>query len=176
MGIVIVIALLVIIIFISTMIRKKTQFGSIELEGKRYIDTLSADIETKGNTDIEIPKGWILVERKSNEWFKYGFSDGIEFPGYGEVYYRTFDVWYRNVGQKEKYEQPAFTDRGVLHYRFKLCGEYPAFKGKELHFEILDKKQGYHFLMTAIDPSERKRWYFGLKSYKPTYLYTQPAP
>jgi hypothetical protein len=56
-----------------------------------------------------------------------------------------------------------------------ICGDLGELKGKGLNFDSLDRKQGYKTLLTTVDNKNRKRWYFGLKETKPTYIYTERA-
>jgi hypothetical protein len=125
--------------------------------------------------ELSIPEGWTLVRRKSDEWFKNGFGDNILFPGYGEIYERTFDVWYTNVGSRTKIVQPEFKDKATLNLPDGICGDLKNLRSKNVHFEKLFNTQGYEKLLSALDKKERRRWYFGLKKTEPTYIYTASA-
>lgn len=124
---------------------------------------------------VNVPDGWTLVRRKSGEWFKNGFGDNELFPGYGKIYERTFDVWFCEVGSKEKIKQPDFKDKAILNFYNGICGDLGKLKGKDLKFESLSNTQGYKELLSALDKKERKRWYFGLKKTEPTYIFTESA-
>lgn len=125
--------------------------------------------------EITIPNGWTLIRRNTKEWFDYGFGDGEKFPGYGKIFERTFDVWYCQIGEKEKHLQTEFKDKAILNFYNGICGNLGELSDKGLSFESLERKQGYKQLLTTVDPKERKRWYFGLKEYKPTQIFTAKA-
>lgn len=148
-----------------------TKFTPTGIETDRALET-EEEIEEVEEV-INVPKGWTLVRRKSDEWFKNGFGDGELFPGYGKIYERTFDVWYCEVGSKEKIKQPDFKDKAILNFYNGICGDLGNLKGKNLKFESLSKTQGYIELLSALDNIERKRWYFGLKKTEPTFIYTE---
>lgn len=150
-----------------------TKFTPTGIETDRALET-EEEIEEVEEV-INVPEGWALVRRKSDEWFKNGFGDGELFPGYGKIYERTFDVWYCEVGSKEKIKQPDFKDKAILNFYNGICGDLGNLKGKNLKFESLSKTQGYIELLSALDNQERKRWYFGLKKTEPTYIYTESA-
>jgi len=124
---------------------------------------------------IEVPEGWTLVRRKSKEWDELGFGDGELFPGYGKIYKRIFEVWYSEIGSKEKKYKPDFIDKAILNYYNGISGDLGDLKGKGLEFDILEKTKGYKSLITAVDKKERKRWYFALKEVTPTYIFTASA-
>ena len=124
---------------------------------------------------IVIPEGWELVRRKTKKWSELGFGDGELFPGYGRIYERTFEVWYNEIGSKNKHSQPDFTDKATVNLSKVIYQELTELKGKNLDFNSLEKKQGFKMLLNAVDHKERKRWYFGLKSIKPIYIYTESA-
>lgn len=150
-----------------------TKFTPTGIETDRALET-EVEIEEVEEV-INVLEGWTLVRRKSDEWFKNGFGDGELFPGYGKIYERTFDVWYCEVGSKEKIKQPDFKDKAILNFYNGICGDLGNLKGKNLKFESLSKTQGYIELLSALDNIERKRWYFGLKKTEPTYIYTESA-
>ncbi len=125
--------------------------------------------------EIEVPEGWTLVRRNSKDWIGLGFGDDELFPGYGRIYERTFEVWYCEIGSKEKVSQPDFEDKAILNHYNGICGDLGELKGKGLQFDSLEKTQGYKSLLTTVDKQERKRWYFGLKDTTPTYIYTDRA-
>ncbi len=150
-----------------------TKFTPTGIETVRALET-QEEIEEVEEV-INVPEGWSLVRRKSDEWFKYGFGDGELFPGYGKIHERTFDVWYCEVGSKEKIKQPEFKDKAILKFYNGICGDLSNLKGKNLKFESLSKTHGYIELLSALDTKERKRWYFGLTKTEPTYIYTATA-
>ena len=95
------------------------------------------------------------------------------FPGYGKIFERVFDVWYCEIGSKEKISQPEFKDKAILNFYDGICGDLVRFKDKNLKLESLSKTQGYMELLSAVDNKERKRWYFGLKKTRANlYLYS----
>ena len=156
--------------------RKRWYFALIKTI-PTWIETERA-IKTEDETEnvieeINVPDGWVLVRRKSKEWKENGFGDGEYFPGYGKIYVRTFEVWYCNIGSKEKISQQDFIDKAILNSYNGICGDLGELKGKGLNFDSLDRKQGYKTLLTTVDNKNRKRWYFGLKETKPTYIYTE---
>jgi hypothetical protein len=158
--------------------RKRWYFALIKttptwIETERAIET--EDEKENVIEEINVPDGWVLVRRKSKEWKENGFGDGEYFPGYGKIYERTFEVWYCNIGSKEKIAQQDFIDKAILNFYNGICGDLGELKGKGLDFDSLDRKQGYKTLLTTVDNKNRKRWYFGLKETKPTYIYTESA-
>lgn len=131
------------------------------------------EVETPNNEpEIFVPEGYTLVKRNSEEWIRNGFADKDFFPGYGKIFKRTFDVWFCEVGSKEKNIQPEFTDKAILNFYHGICGRPEILVGKDLKFESLSKKQGYAELLTALDSKEKRRWYFGLKTAEPTNIFT----
>lgn len=160
--------------------RKRWYFALIKysptgIETDRAIEVEVEKEPEEIQEEIIVPEGWNLVRRKSPEWFKNGFGDNELFPGYGKIYERTFDVWYCEIGSKEKVAQPEFKDKVILKFNNGICGDLGQLKGKNLNFESLSKTQGYEQLITTVDNKERKRWYFGLKKTEPTYIYTASA-
>jgi hypothetical protein len=154
--------------------RKRWYFALIKytLTG---IETDRAIFVAQPAEKLSIPEGWTLVRRKSDEWFKNGFGDDVIFPGYGEIYERTFDVWYTNVGSRTKIVQPEFKDKATLNLPDGICGDLGNLRSTNVHFEKLSSTQGYEKLLSAFDKKERKRWYFGLRKTEPTYIYTASA-
>lgn len=155
--------------------RKRWYFALINykptgIETDRAIET-AEEIENI-KEEPKVPEGWTFVERKSDEWFANGFGEDESFPGYGEIYEMIFDVWYCEVGSKEKVVQPEYKCKAVLWYVDRICGNLPRLKGKNIEFKSLSKTQGYDKLISGLDNNDRKRWYFGLKKAIPTYLHT----
>lgn len=163
---------------LDTKNRKRWYFGLVKytptgIEVTRPIESEETTVEEE---KIDLPEGWRLVKRKSEDWLKLGFNDGEQFPGYGKVYESTFDVWYCVVGSKEKVKQPDYTDRAAMFpYIGRLCGDLRGLKGKNIHFEELSRTQGYELLFSGLDNSERKRWYFGLKKSEALFIFTASA-
>jgi len=158
--------------------RKRWYFALVKktptwIETKRAPD--NEEEQEKIIEEINVPDSWKLVRRKSKKWDELGFGDGEFFPGYGKIYERTFDVWFCNVGSKEKFVQPEFKDKAILNFYNGICGDLGELKNKGLEFDSLEKKQGYKELLTTVDKKERKRWYFGLKEANPTYIFTERA-
>ncbi len=112
--------------------------------------------------EIEDPN-WQKIYRKSERWFEMKFDE--KFPGYGKLYNRFFDVWYCEVGSKEKKNIQSHTDTFPEHY---TPDNYEIITKTDVNFEKLVNSQNYKFLFSGLDKKNRKRWYFGIKKIEPT--------
>lgn len=135
---------------------------------------------TAEKEEIEVPDGWELVRNHSQKWNELGYDNG--FPGYGKIFNITFDVWYTNVGTKDKIEQPTISVHLALYgkdsniyYFDRVCNEIEELKEKNLNFERLSRTQGYSQLYNGLDNSTKRRWYLGVKEINPTNYYTANA-
>lgn len=117
---------------------------------------------------------WEKVYRKTDRWKELGFGDNVEFPGYGKIYNREFDVWYVDVGSKEKKGETTLKDRRVLHYE-PIPIEVERITGSNFIIDERERTEGYKSLFTGLDQKNRKRWYFGLKEAEPTGIETFSA-
>ncbi len=115
---------------------------------------------------------WELVRRKSERWNELGFGDGEDFPGYGKLYDREFQVWYCNVGSKEKKNIQSYKDRNPLHYEPKNS---TRIIGEGIFLKRLYKTGDYEAIYTGLDNKNRKRWYFALDQFHPTGIETYRA-
>jgi len=115
---------------------------------------------------------WEIVHRKTKRWKELGFGDGSLFPGYGQLYEREFEVWYCDVGSKEKKDVQRYYDKYPLNYGPKDCRKIV---GDEISFEQLQNTKGYEGLFSGLDNIERKRWYFALIKKIPTGIETRRA-
>ncbi|ASV30234.1 hypothetical protein [Maribacter cobaltidurans] len=88
-----------------------------------------------------------------------------KFPGYGKLYNRLFDVWYCDVGSKEKKDRQSHKDTFPEHY---TPDNYEAITKNEINFEKLANSKDYKLLFSGLDNKNRKRWYFGIKKLEPT--------
>jgi len=162
--------------------RKRWYFALVKftptwIETDRAIEKEEDEIEKE---EIEVPEGWELVRNHSQKWAELGYNNG--FPGYGKVFNVTFDVWYSNVGEKEKIEQPTVSVHLALYgkdsniyYFERVCNEIGELKAKGLNFERLSRTQGYSQLYNGLDSSTKRRWYLGLKEMQPTNYFTASA-
>jgi hypothetical protein len=162
--------------------RKRWYFALIKfsptwIETDRAIEKEETEVEKE---EIEVPDGWELVRNHSPKWNELGYDNG--FPGYGKVFNITFDVWYSNVGSKEKTEQPNIAVHLALYgkdlniyYFDRVCNEIEKLKEKGLNFERLSRTQGYSQLYNGLDNSTKRRWYLGVKEMNPTNYYTANA-
>ena len=90
------------------------------------------------------------------------------FPGYGEIFYRKFDVWYHTIGNKELSSISAFTDTAT-----EFSEPLKEING---YFEQnYTRKKGYIRLFTYVDAKENIRWYYGLKELNPANIITASA-
>lgn len=159
--------------------RKRWYFALIKftptwIETDRAIEVEKTEIEKE---EIRVPKGWELVRYHSQKWHELGYDEG--FPGYGKVFNITFDVWYSNVGSKEKIEQPnisvhlaLYGKESNIYYFERVCNKIEELKEKSLDFERLTRTQGYIQLYNKLDNPTKRRWYLGVKEMSPTNYFT----
>lgn len=146
------------------------------IETNRAIEKEEAEIK---HEEIEVPQGWNLVRYHSEEWKALGYEN--IFPGYGKIHEVTFDIWYCNVGSKEKNNLTELKAELALGYDDKLYFLERAYKqinelkAVHLNFERLSRSQGYSQLYSGLDNSNKRRWYLGAKEMKPSYYYTASA-
>lgn len=178
----VVIILAAIILFAYTSQQKggdKTQNSRPSQRAVQFTVTTNAKTDKVENTDTT---KWELVRRKSDRWKELGFGEGETFPGYGKLYDREFDVWYCDIGSKDKKAIQKFYDRNPLHYEpkdrqrtsssnngLKMSSEIT---GEGVILERLHNTKEYEALYTGLDKRYRKRWYFALTKFKPTGLTT----
>jgi hypothetical protein len=128
--------------------------------------------QTNSFLKLEDDSKWEIVHRKTERWTELGFGDGENFPGYGRVYEREFKVWYCDVGSKVVKGEQIIKDRHTL-------GFYPEnskkITGDDVYLDKLFKTKGYESLYTGLDNKNRKRWYFALIKYSPTWIETKKA-
>lgn len=135
------------------------------------------DGKMKNNSSIKIEKKlpkkrinsskWEVVYRNSKRWNELGFQSGELFPGYGKLYKREFEVWYSDVGSKEKKDVRKFNDKFPLNYTPNNSSEIT---GQNVYLERLEKTKGYQVLFSGLDQKNRKRWYFALVNAIPTWI------
>ncbi len=162
--------------------RKRWYFALVKftptwIETKRAIEEESVKIEKE---DIEVPEGWELVRNHSEKWIELNYDKG--FPGYGKVYNITFEVWYSDVGSKDKIEQPSISVHLALYgkneniyYFERVCDQIEGLNGKQVNFDRLSRAQGYSQLYNGLDNSTKQRWYLGIKEMRPTNYFTAKA-
>lgn len=126
----------------------------------------------KTSSPIQDNQKWELVRRKSERWNQLGFGEGENFPGYGKLYDREFEVWYIEVGSKEKKNTQTYRDRNPLHYDPKKS---ESITGEGVFLERLFNTKEYESLYSGLDKKNRKRWYFALIKYSPTGIETDRA-
>jgi len=122
----------------------------------------------------EEPEKGEKVYRKTDRWKELGFGDDVEFPGYGKIYKREFNVWYVDVGSKEKKGETTLKDHRVLQYE-PIPLEVQRITGSNFIIDERERTEGYKSLFTGLDQKNRKRWYFGLKEAEPTGIETFSA-
>lgn len=88
------------------------------------------------------------------------------------MYDREFKVWYCEVGSKEIKDERIIRDRFPLHYEPKSSKEIT---GEGVYWDRLDNTKGYESLYTGLDNKNRKRWYFALIKFTPTWIETDRA-
>lgn len=115
---------------------------------------------------------WEIVHRKTKRWTELGFGNNEKFPGYGRLYERKFEVWYCDIGSKERNDVQIVTDKNPLGYEPK---NYQDMVGDNISIEQLNNSKEYDALYTALDNKNRKRWYFALISKKPLWIETEKA-
>jgi hypothetical protein len=164
--------------------RKRWYFALVSkkplwIETERAIET---EVE-KEIPEVEIPTGYEFVQNHSERWVELGFEgkwgDGT-FPGYGVLYDVTLDVWYINVGEKEKQFQSEIKEIIAQGYNEKfnhfdrVLKHFEDFKGyatKDVN--PLVKKMDYKYLYNCVH--KKKRWYFGIKEIQPLKIITDSA-
>jgi hypothetical protein len=155
-----VIVLIVILYNIGKKEEKKSSKGGVQFS-----------VETKVNkiVDKDADK-WEIVHRKTDRWTELGFGDNDKFPGYGRLFEREFEVWYCEIGSKERKDIQKFTDKYPLNYDPR---DYQKIVGEGVYIEALTNSKEYEALYTALDNKNRKRWYFALVSKKPLLIQTE---
>ena len=134
--------------------------------------SVSFNVQTNSSSKPEDNSKWEIVHRKTERWTELGFGDGDNFPGYGRLYDREFKVWYCEVGSKEIKDERVIRDRFPLHYEPKNSKEIT---GEGIYLDRLDHTKGYESLYTGLDNKNRKRWYFALIKFTPTWIETDRA-
>lgn len=134
--------------------------------------TVSFNVQTNSSSKSKNDSKWEIVHRKTERWTELGFGDGDNFPGYGRLYDREFKVWYCEVGSKEVKDERIIRDRFPLHYEPKKSKEIT---GEGIYLDRLENAKGYESLYTALDNKNRKRWYFALTKFTPTWIETDRA-
>jgi len=113
---------------------------------------------------------WEIVHRKTKRWDELGFGDGELFPGYGKLYNREFEVWYCDVGSKERKDIQKYSDKYPLNYQ---PNKHNKIVGNDIYLEQLQNTKGYEQLYSGLDKKNRKRWYFALVKKTPTLIETK---
>lgn len=159
--------------------RKRWYFALI-CKKPLWIETeraIEEEAETERKIEIKVPEGWNLVQNHSQEWQALGYDNG--FPGYGKIHEISFDVWYCNVGSKEKNEltelktELAINKGDNLYYFERVYKQLDELKDAHLNFDRLTRTIGYEQLYSAT--SKKKRWYLGVKEMTPRYIFTAGA-
>ncbi|MFB9052931.1 hypothetical protein ACFFVB_07540 [Formosa undariae] len=143
-----------------------------------WIETERAiELETEKQTEIKVPEGWDLVKNHSEKWEALGYNN--EFPGYGKIHEITFEIWYCNVGSKEKNNltelktELAIYQGNKLYYFERVYKQLNELNDVHLNFERLIRTNGYEQLYSAT--YKRQRWYLGIKKMTPRYIFTAGA-
>jgi len=157
-----VIVLIVVLYNIGKKEEKKSSKGGVQFS-----------VETKVNKSIHKDSSkWEIVHRKTDRWTELGFGDNDKFPGYGRLYEREFEVWYSEIGSKERKGIQKISDKYPLNYDPR---DYQKIVGEGVYIETLTNSKGYEALYTALDNKNRKRWYFALVGKKPLWIETERA-
>jgi hypothetical protein len=97
-------------------------------------------------------------------------KDCSYFPGYGEIYNRTFEIWFQEFNSQEK--------NGIREYKDVGCDKYqgPFFTNNFTNgigiSNSLERTKGYLKLYNGRDEKNKKTWYAGLKSIEFTGIIT----
>ncbi|MDY7395829.1 hypothetical protein UMM65_11280 [Aureibaculum sp. 2210JD6-5] len=167
-------AIIIIGIFVSKLSEKnrETEITLKEIKQKNFKmkRTIKREVTFLGDSakyvrEIEetVDPDWEIIYRKSEKWYELGFEDN--FPGYGKLYDRNFEVWFCDVGSKEKKDIQSFKDRFPIQYTPKNTRKIV---GANINFERLQNSKNYEVLFSGLDNNNRKRWYFGVKNSQPT--------
>jgi len=97
-------------------------------------------------------------------------KDCSYFPGYGKIYNRTFEIWYRNVGSKDKQGLIIYKDIGNDKYEGPFFVE--RITNNILINNKLERTLGYLKLYNSRDDKNNKTWYAGLKDIQFTGIIT----
>lgn len=159
--------------------RKRWYFALISssptgIETTRSLDRLNREIQIE---EIEIPQGYTLISNHTDEWEKRGYYNG--FPGYGKISILSFDIWYTDIGLKEKVYQTQVSTELALYgeelnifYFERICREISEITNNDLKFERLTRTQGYIQLYKAIDRKTKRNWYLGVTNIEETKYFT----
>jgi len=157
----------VIVIFIILYQIGKTKQKNDSENGLAF--EVQTNSSSRKNTD---DSKWEIVHRKTTRWTELGFGDGDSFPGYGRLYDREIKAWYCDIGSKEVKEEQIIQDQFPLHYEPKNSEKIT---GEGVYLDRLDNTKGYESLFTGLDNKNRKRWYFALVKFTPTWIETDRA-
>jgi hypothetical protein len=127
----------------------------------------SERIEPLQNNQTEIVK--YKTDRYA-ELFGRG-KDCSYFPGYGKIFNRTFEIWYREVGSKDKQGLIVYKDIGNDTYEALFFAE--RITNGVLINNKLERTLGYLKLYNSRDDKNNKTWYAGLKDIEFTGIITE---
>ncbi len=149
------------------------QIGKHQQKSKIY-KPVSFKVQTSFHTETKHKDDskWEIVHRKTKRWTDLGFGDGDNFPGYGRLYDREFKVWYCEIGSKDIKDERIIRDRFPLHYDPKNSHKIT---GEGVYLNRLYNTKGYESLYSGLDNQNRKRWYFALTNFSPTWIETDRA-
>ncbi|MGE0569370.1 MAG: hypothetical protein AB7O73_15630 [Bacteroidia bacterium] len=120
-----------------------------------------------------LPVGQIeKVHYKTNRYAElFGRGKDVSyFPGYGNIYNRTFEIWFRNKGSRDKEGTIEYKDIGIDKYYGPFFAE--KFTGGLGINNELERTSGYIKLFNVRDNKSGKTWYAGLKNIEFTGIIT----
>ena len=126
----------------------------------------------KNKNSLKISDSEEIVYYKSDRYAQL-FGRGAHcsyFPGYGKIYNRIFEVWYQNVGEKEKLGIQTYSDIGIERNQPFFADEIT--NGIIISNE-LERTKGFLKLWNARDQKNNKNWYAGLKDLEYTNIITE---
>lgn len=99
-------------------------------------------------------------------------KDVSYFPGYGKIYNRSFEIWYRKTGSKNKEGLMKHHDIGIID---KDYGPFFIEKitGGRIFNNRLERTSGYLKLYNIRDDKNGLTWYAGLKDAEFTGITTE---
>lgn len=158
--IVVVIIIIIVVIIIINNNKDKNETNERVLTVTSYNDD---ELETEDD-------GWEIVHKKTSRWNELGYGHGNNFPGYGKLYKRFFEVWYCEVGSKEKKGLTEHEDTYPMNYSPK---NYIKITKVDIDLNSLQNTLGYEALYSGLDNKNKKRWYFAVQKSEPTGIYTK---
>lgn len=144
-----------------------------EKKTKWYSETKTVGICFNKEKIEPLPNDETEIVNYKSDRFADLFGRGKDcsyFPGYGKIFNRTFEIWYKSIGSKIKEGLIEYKDIGVDSYSGPFFPEKIT-NGVYIN-NPLEKKLGYLKLFNTRDDKNNKTWYAGLKDIEFTGIIT----